>query len=64
LKQQGLIKSLNKPFKILGDGEIKKSLVIQATSISKTAQEKVIKAGGKIEAVVEKMNTEEEPSEE
>jgi len=47
LKQQGLIKSLRKPFKILGDGEIKKSLVIQAKNISKSTQEKVIKAGGK-----------------
>ncbi|MCK5180432.1 MAG: 50S ribosomal protein L15 [Candidatus Omnitrophica bacterium] len=59
LKQQGLIKSLNKPFKILSDGEITKSLVIQAKSISKTAQDKVIKAGGKIEAVIEKTNIEE-----
>jgi len=50
LKTQGLIKSLNKPFKILGDGEIKKSLVIQAKSISKTAEDKIVKAGGKIEA--------------
>jgi len=62
LKEQGLIKSLNKPFKILGDGEIKKSLVIQAKSISKTAQDKIIKAGGKIEAIVEKANTTEEAS--
>ena len=62
LKQQGLIKSLNKPFKILGDGEITKSLVIQAKSISKAAQDKVIKAGGKIEAVVKKTNIEEGPS--
>ena len=62
LKQQGLIKSLNKPFKILGDGEITKSLIIQAKSISKTAQDKVIKAGGKIEAVDEKTNIEEGPS--
>ena len=59
LKKQGLIKSLNKPFKILGGGEITKSLVIQAKSISKTAQDKVIKAGGKIEAVIEKTNIEE-----
>lgn len=64
LKQQGLIKSLNKPFKILGDGEITKSLVIQAGSISKTAQDKVIKAGGKIEAAVEKTDTQEGPSKE
>ena len=58
LKEQGLIKSLRKPFKILGDGEMKKSLVIQAKSISKTAKEKIIKAGGKIEAVVEKKKDE------
>lgn len=49
LKSKGLIKSLNKPFKILGDGETKKSFVIQGGSISKTAEEKIIKAGGKIE---------------
>lgn len=60
LKQQGLIKSLHKPFKILGDGEIKKSLVIQADSISETARDKVIKAGGKIEAVVEQIDSEPE----
>ena len=59
LKTQGLIKSLNKPFKILGDGEIKKLLVIQAKSISKTAEDKILKAGGKVEAVVEKTETEE-----
>ena len=49
LKALGLIKSLNKPFKILADGEIKKSLILQVRSISKTAQEKITKAGGKIE---------------
>ena len=59
LKAQGLIKSLNKPFKILGDGEIKKSLVVQTKSISKTAEDKIFKAGGKIEAVIEKTKTEE-----
>ena len=64
LKQQGLIKSLNKPFKILSDGEITKSLVIQAKSISKAAQDKIVKAGGKIEDVVKKEKTEEESSKE
>lgn len=62
LKAQGLIKSINKPFKILGDGEITKSLVIQAKSISKSAQDKIVKAGGKIEAVIDKKNTEEATS--
>ena len=41
LKANGLIKSLNHPFKILGDGDIKKSLIIQEGAISKTAQEKI-----------------------
>jgi len=63
LKAQGLIKSLNKPFKILGDGDIKKSLVVQVKSISKAAQDKIIKAGGKIEDVVDKDNTQEGSSE-
>ena len=51
LKTEGLIKSFNKPYKILGDGEIKKSLTVQAISISKTAQDKISKAGGKIEII-------------
>ena len=51
LKDEGLIKSLNKPFKILGDGNIAKSLVFQVKSISKTAEQKIKKAGGTIEAV-------------
>ena len=58
LKSEGLINSLNRPFKILGDGQIAKSLVIQGGLISKTAQEKILKAGGKIENVAtEKVET-------
>ena len=44
----------------MGDGEIKKSLVIQAKSISKAAKEKVLKAGGKIEEVVKVKKEKEE----
>lgn len=51
LKANGLIKSLNHPFKILGDGDIKKSLIIQEGAISKTAQEKILKAGGEIKLI-------------
>ena len=58
LKAKGLIKSLYKPFKILGDGEIKKALTIQTISISKSAQEKIIKAGGKVEIVEKKIQEE------
>ena len=49
LKKNGLIHSLNKPFKILGDGELKKSLVFQTESVSKSARAKIEKAGGKFE---------------
>ncbi len=55
LKTHGLIKSLNKPFKILGDGEVKKAWTVQANAISKIAQEKIVKAGGKVE-IVEKLS--------
>lgn len=56
LKSQGFIGSVNKPFKVLGDGEIKKSLVIQGGSVSKTAKEKITKAGGKIEEASKETN--------
>lgn len=58
LKDKGLISSLNKPFKILGDGEIKISLVISGGSISKSAKEKIISAGGKFEEAVKTENQE------
>ena len=48
LKSQGLIESIHKPFKILGDGELKKSVVIEEGSVSQTAREKILKAGGKV----------------
>jgi len=51
LKQKNLIKNCYKPYKVLGDGEIKKALTVQAYSFSKTAKEKIEKAGGKTETV-------------
>ncbi|MBZ0165614.1 MAG: 50S ribosomal protein L15 [Candidatus Omnitrophica bacterium] len=52
LKRERLISSLNKPFKILGDGELKTALIVQAESVSKSAKEKIEKAGGKVEIAV------------
>lgn len=54
LKKERLISSLNKPFKILSDGELKTALVVQAESISKVAKEKIEKAGGKVEIAAKK----------
>ncbi|MFH0827960.1 MAG: 50S ribosomal protein L15 [Candidatus Omnitrophota bacterium] len=47
----GLVKSKNKMIKILGDGEIKSPLTVQAHAFSKSAQEKIQKAGGKLEVI-------------
>jgi len=60
LKSQGFIKSIRKPIKILGDGDIKKSLTFQVDNISKLAQDKIVQAGGEIEPVKKVVaNTEE-----
>ena len=49
LKSHQLISSLRKPFKILGDGDIKKPLMCYAHGFSKSAEDKITKAGGKAE---------------
>lgn len=45
----GLIKKQDRNVKILADGEIKKKFTIKGMKISKSAKEKIEKAGGKIE---------------
>ena len=49
--EKGLVKSKNKMIKILGDGELKNPLTIQAHAFSKSAQEKIKKAGGNFEVL-------------
>jgi len=51
LLDHGLIKNAFKPYKILGDGEVKKAFTVQAYSFSKTAEEKIKGAGGKVEII-------------
>ncbi len=46
LLKKGLVKK-DSPVKILGDGELKKSLNVVADAFSKSAKEKIEKAGGK-----------------
>ena len=50
LKNAGLAKR-GLPVKVLGDGELKSALTVQAHKFSKSAQEKIEKAGGKVEDV-------------
>lgn len=51
LKDANIVKSMNKPVKILGSGEVKKPLTVCAHSFSKSAVEKIKKAGGAVEFV-------------
>ena len=46
LAKHGLIRSALKPVKILGGGELKSKLSVTATAFSKSAKEKIEKAGG------------------
>jgi len=48
LKQNGLIKKANAPVKILGDGEISKKVNVHAHAVSKSARDKIEKAGGSV----------------
>ncbi|MFH0883000.1 MAG: 50S ribosomal protein L15 [bacterium] len=48
LAEQGLIRSAEKPVKLLGIGEVDKAYTITVTAASKTAVEKIEKAGGKV----------------
>ena len=50
LRKAGVIKTKH-PVKILGDGELKTALTVQAHKFSKSAQEKITKAGGKFEVL-------------
>ena len=50
LRKAGLARAKNR-IKILGDGELTAALTVQAHKFSKSAQEKITKAGGKAEVL-------------
>jgi len=49
LRARGLVKGKGKPVKVLGDGEIDIPLVVRVQAISRSAREKIEKAGGRVE---------------
>lgn len=51
LRERGLARSASRPVKILGDGELNTSLTVRAHAFSKSAEEKIARAGGKIERI-------------
>jgi large subunit ribosomal protein L15 len=50
LRKAGVVRT-KKRIKILGNGELKSALTVKAHKFSKTAEEKITKAGGKVEVL-------------
>ena len=48
LFEKGILKRVEKKVKILGDGELTKKLVFEGFSFSKSARDKIVKAGGTV----------------
>ena len=51
LLQSGLVKQVKDGVKVLGNGELEKKLTVKAEKFSKSAVEKIEKAGGKVEVI-------------
>ena len=51
LLKKGVVKNLKDGVKILGNGEIERAVTVKAHKFSKTAREKIEKAGGKCEVI-------------
>jgi large subunit ribosomal protein L15 len=51
LKSAGLVNGKNPLVKVLGNGELTSAITVQAHKFSKSAQEKITKAGGKAEVL-------------
>ncbi|MGH9580955.1 MAG: 50S ribosomal protein L15 [Terriglobales bacterium] len=51
LRKAGVVRRSGVPVKILGDGELKVALTVRAHKFSKSATEKIAKAGGKTEVI-------------
>jgi large subunit ribosomal protein L15 len=53
MRELGLVKNLREGIKILGGGELKHAIHVRAHKFSKSAIEKIEKAGGTIEVIAE-----------
>ena len=51
LVKEGLVKGLLSGLKVLGDGELTKAIVVKAHRFSKSAAEKITRAGGRAEVI-------------
>ena len=51
LIEEGIVKNIRDGVRILGNGELTKKLTVQAMGFSKSAEEKIVAAGGKVEVI-------------
>lgn len=51
LKEMGMIKKAKDGIVVLGNGELTKKLTVKASRVTKTAEEKIVAVGGKVEVV-------------
>ena len=51
LNTRGIVRAIRDRIKILGDGELKIALTVSAHAFSKSAEEKIARAGGTIEVL-------------
>jgi large subunit ribosomal protein L15 len=49
LRERGYLRDRKKPIKILGDGQLSKSVTVAAHKFTRSAREKIEAAGGKVE---------------
>lgn len=49
LRARGLVRRSRRPVKILGDGELNTPLLVRAHAFSRSAEQKIVRAGGRIE---------------
>jgi large subunit ribosomal protein L15 len=63
LRQARLVQGRDVRIKVLGDGELKKKLVVSAHSFSASARQKIEKAGGKVVLLTPPEDTTEKPAE-
>ncbi len=54
LRKAGVVSSKKALVKVLGNGELSSAVTVHAHKFSKSAQEKIEKAGGKIEVLAAK----------
>ena len=47
----GLVKRKSLPIKILGSGDLTKAIVVQAHKFNKSAEAKILAAGGRVEVI-------------